>query len=92
ISLSKNDQLRREDTCAVTSGQNSDSMNVILSQCDYVDRNQKWIHEKNGLIVHHPSKLCLDVEGLSNNDQVKLKQCEPNKPSQRWVFEHYSTT
>ncbi|CAF1235970.1 unnamed protein product [Rotaria sordida] len=56
------------------------------------NQNQKWIHEKNGLIVHHPSKLCLDVEGLSNNDQVKLKKCEPNKPSQRWVFEHYSTT
>ncbi|CAF1161265.1 unnamed protein product [Rotaria sp. Silwood1] len=92
FSLSKTDQLRREDTCSVTSGHNSDTMDVILSNCDYADKSQKWIHERNGSIVHLPSKLCLDVEGLSNNDQVKLRQCVPNKPSQRWVFEHYLTS
>ncbi|CAF3694463.1 unnamed protein product [Rotaria sp. Silwood1] len=92
FSLSKTDQLRREDTCSVTSGHNSDIMDVILSNCDYADKSQKWIHERNGSIVHLPSKLCLDVEGLSNNDQVKLRQCVPNKPSQRWVFEHYLTS
>jgi len=47
---------------------------------------------KNGTIVHHPSKLCLDLEGLSNNDQLKLKKCEPNKSSQQWLFGRYSTT
>ncbi len=46
FSLSKADQLRREDTCAVSSGNNPDSMTVILSQCDYVDKSQKWTHEK----------------------------------------------
>ncbi len=45
---------------------------------------------KNGTIIHHPSKLCLDVEGLSNNDQIKLKKCESNKLSQQWLFEHYA--
>jgi hypothetical protein len=44
---------------------------------------------KNGTIIHQPSNLCLDVEGLSNNDQIKLKKCEPDKPSQQWLFEHY---
>lgn len=44
---------------------------------------------KNGTIIHYPSELCLDVEGLSMNDQVKLKKCEPNKATQQWLFEHY---
>ncbi|CAF1111639.1 unnamed protein product [Rotaria sordida] len=92
FSLSKKDQLRREDTCAVALGQDSDTMTVSLSPCDYAGSNQKWVHEKRGSIVHYPSKLCLDVEGLSNNDQVKLRKCEPNKLSQKWLFEHYSTT
>ncbi|CAF1233072.1 unnamed protein product [Adineta ricciae] len=92
FSLTKTDQLRREDTCALISGRGSDGAGVILSQCDYSDRNQKWTHEKNGTIVHHPSELCLDVEGLANNDQVKLRKCQPNKRSQQWLFEHYATT
>ncbi|CAF1010915.1 unnamed protein product [Rotaria magnacalcarata] len=92
FSLSKHDDLRREDTCAVVSGHGSDSLPVILSACAYIDHNQKWVLEKNGAIVHHPSKLCLDIEGLKNNDQLQLKKCEPNKPSQQWRFEHYSTS
>jgi len=47
---------------------------------------------KNGTLVHYPSKLCLDAEGLSNNDQLQLKKCEPNKISQQWLFEKYSST
>ena len=46
FSLTKKDQLRREDTCAVISGRVSDGTGVILSQCDYSDRSQKWTHEK----------------------------------------------
>lgn len=46
FSLSKVDQLRREDTCAVASGNSPESMGVILSQCDYVDKSQKWTHDK----------------------------------------------
>ncbi|CAF1405410.1 unnamed protein product [Adineta ricciae] len=92
FSLTKTDQLRREDTCALISGRGSDGTGVILSQCDYSDQSQKWTHEKNGTIVHHPSELCLDVEGLANNDQVKLRKCQPNKRSQQWLFEHYATT
>ncbi|CAF1565944.1 unnamed protein product [Adineta steineri] len=92
FSLTKTDQLRREDTCSLSTGRGSDSVGVALSQCEYSDKNQKWTHEKNGTIIHHPSKLCLDIEGLKNNDQINLKKCQPNKPSQQWLFEHYSTT
>lgn len=83
-----------------------DSVSVVLSNCNFGDHKQKWTHEKvginllkkfewflflkNGTIIHHPSKLCLDVEGLSNNDQIKLKKCESNKLSQQWLFEHYA--
>ncbi|CAF1270040.1 unnamed protein product [Adineta steineri] len=92
FSLTKTDQLRREDTCSLSTGRGSDSVGVALSQCESSDKNQKWTHEKNGTIIHHPSKLCLDIEGLKNNDQINLKKCQPNKPSQQWLFEHYSTT
>ncbi|CAF3858812.1 unnamed protein product [Rotaria sp. Silwood2] len=86
FTLSKTNQLRREATCAVT----TNSKSVVLTQCDYSDQKQTWTHEKYGFIVHHPSNLCLDVEGLSNNDPVKLNECKSNKPSQQWLFEHYS--
>ena len=51
FSLTKTDQLRREDTCAVSSGSGPDSYTVILSHCDYMDRTQKWTHEKVGIVV-----------------------------------------
>lgn len=46
FSLSKTDQLRREDTCAVSSGNSPETLTVILSQCDYIDKSQKWTHDK----------------------------------------------
>jgi hypothetical protein len=42
LSLTKGDQLRREDGCAVT----MDDSTVVLPNCDGVDGSQKWIHEK----------------------------------------------
>jgi len=89
FSLSKFDQLRREDTCAIVTSRENDQVPVILSSCDYIDKAQRWTHEKNGSIVHHPSKLCLDLEGLQNNDQLKLRKCEANKSSQQWLFGRY---
>ncbi|UJR37273.1 hypothetical protein I4U23_029982 [Adineta vaga] len=78
LSLTKTDQLRREDTCSIT----LDSSSIVLTNCDFSNQKQSWKHEKNGTLIHYPSKLCLDVEGLSNDDQVKLKPCEANKLSQ----------
>ncbi|CAF1256559.1 unnamed protein product [Adineta steineri] len=86
LSLTKDYQLRREDGCAVT----SDSVSIILTNCNHSDHNQTWTHVNNGTLVHHPSNLCLDIGGLSSNDQIKLKKCEPNKLSQQWLFRHYS--
>jgi hypothetical protein len=45
FSLTKTDQLRREDVCSIASG-SADSMGVMLTACDYVDKTHKWIHEK----------------------------------------------
>lgn len=42
ISLTKTDQLRREDECAVS----MDSSSVVISSCSYGDNKQKWTHEK----------------------------------------------
>jgi hypothetical protein len=46
FSLTKTGQLRREDTCSISSGNNPESMVVIISSCDYIDKSQKWTHEK----------------------------------------------
>jgi polypeptide N-acetylgalactosaminyltransferase len=45
FSLSKTDQLRREDTCATASG-SGDTRTVNLASCDFIDRTQKWTHTK----------------------------------------------
>ncbi len=42
LSLSKKDQLRREDVCSVT----LDSTSVVLSSCNFADQKQTWTHEK----------------------------------------------
>lgn len=42
MSLTKTDQLRREDVCSTS----SDSSTVMLSHCGYSDKNNKWKHEK----------------------------------------------
>lgn len=42
FSLTKDDRLRREDVCSIS----SDSSTVTLTNCNYGDRNQKWTHEK----------------------------------------------
>jgi hypothetical protein len=45
FSLTLNDQLRREDTCSIATG-SAESMGVVITQCDYVEKNQRWTHEK----------------------------------------------
>ncbi len=42
LSLSKTDQLRREDVCSAT----MDSSSVVLSSCNFGGQKQKWTHEK----------------------------------------------
>jgi hypothetical protein len=42
LSLSKKDQLRREDVCSVT----MDSTSVVLASCNFADQKQTWTHEK----------------------------------------------
>ncbi|CAF3344107.1 unnamed protein product [Rotaria socialis] len=84
-SLSKENQLRREETCAVTMA----SQSLVMGSCR-LGNEQHWTHEQNGTLVHHPSNLCLDVDGVAHTEEVKLKPCEPNKLSQQWLFEHYA--
>lgn len=42
FSLSKNDELRREDACCISTG----SPVVSLADCDFAGANHKWKHEK----------------------------------------------
>ena len=42
FSLSKTNQLRRENTCAII----SDSNLIVLSNCDSSNQTQQWIHIK----------------------------------------------
>ena len=56
FSLSKTDQLRREDACALSTGSNLETMDVVLSGCEYSDKGQKWLHEK---VKEENNSLCL---------------------------------
>ncbi|CAF1163015.1 unnamed protein product [Adineta steineri] len=40
LTLTKDNQLRREDGCSIT----SDSTSIVLTNCDYSDHKQTWTH------------------------------------------------
>jgi polypeptide N-acetylgalactosaminyltransferase len=88
FSLSKDNQLRREDLCCI--GNNSPGYVVTMTHCSG-SSNEKWSHKQSGQIVHSSSGLCLDITGVKNGEFPKLQHCDESKPGQIWEFRHYST-
>jgi hypothetical protein len=69
FSLSKADELRREDLCS--SGAGKEGSDVQMVPC-YGDKMHKWTHsKKSSSIVHKESGLCLDVTNVKNGEYVK---------------------
>ena len=84
-SLSKKDELRREDLCCRGVSRGSKiSMYACVGSTD-----EKWRHSKGGPIVHVNTGLCLDVTDVKNGEYPVLNDCNPNKPGQNWEFRVY---
>ncbi|KAL3124103.1 hypothetical protein niasHT_004692 [Heterodera trifolii] len=84
FSLTKNQQIRREISCAVA-GQN-DKVELRVCAEEESGRQQKWDFGKDGLVRNLGVDLCLDTAGTSNGDEVPLAKCDPNKGTQKWQF------
>lgn len=88
FSLSKSDELRREDLCVLSYG--SAGSVVMMNHCSG-NGNEKWKHSKAGPIIHTESGLCLDVTDVKNGEFAKVNTCNPQKSGQMWEFKNYST-
>ncbi|CAH1789536.1 unnamed protein product [Owenia fusiformis] len=84
FTLSLAGELRREETCADASASNP---NVVLRSCHGGKSNQYFKYDKISKTIKHASGLCLDTEGLSNGQGVKIKECS-GKDTQKWELEH----
>ncbi len=82
MTLTKDGEFRREETCAVVwSG--LVSMHTCLGSQD-----QKWHRTSDGAIVHDKSGLCLDITDVQSGKQVHANPCDPSRPGQKWKFDH----
>ena len=88
FSLSKKDELRREDLCVISHG--TPGAVATMNQCTGRS-SEKWRHQKGGQIVHIESGLCLDITDVKNGEYAKVNKCNPNKPGQLFEFRNYST-
>lgn len=87
FSLSQTNELRREEGCLTSNGNNGD--NVSLQSCSSGDEKQKWKHDKtNSSIIHGKSGRCLDVAQEKSGGVLHVKDCD-NSDAQKWNFEHY---
>ncbi|CAG5120073.1 unnamed protein product [Candidula unifasciata] len=86
MSLSKNDQLRRETGCLEESSDGGSK--VSLRPCS--DRSSmKWVHDKKtGTIINQASGKCLDMGRGKNGDFVSTSICNGSE-TQKWAMQHY---
>ncbi|XP_014224842.1 polypeptide N-acetylgalactosaminyltransferase 1-like [Trichogramma pretiosum] len=90
FSMSKNGELRREDTCAtvVEHAKLKDVFKVNMKACDEIDDDKEWTLTEDGKIIHLRTGLCLDASGLNSKDDVLASTCSDSS-AQFWSFEFY---
>lgn len=87
FSLSREDELRREENCADTTG--TAGRPVMLRHCHGHHGNQEWKHDRwTGTMTHTASRLCLDRADIKSGGSVVVNPCS-GADSQKWEFEHY---
>ncbi|KAL8560243.1 hypothetical protein ACOMHN_005976 [Nucella lapillus] len=87
VSLSLAGELRREEACLDSVGQEGSS--IRLRQCHLNKPSMKWKHDREkNKIIQESSGLCLDMAGQHNDGHPMLKPCK-DVDSQIWIFEHY---
>lgn len=90
FSLSKLNELRREESCLDVRSQSpkSPGSTVSLISC-HGGAGQKWTHNKmTGEIIHVHSNRCLDTANITSGGYVVVAKCN-GVISQKWEFEHY---
>ncbi|BFY97302.1 hypothetical protein BsWGS_00342 [Bradybaena similaris] len=86
MSLSYNDQLRRETACLEGSSESGNK--VSLRACSDSSK-MKWIHDKKtSTIVNQASGKCLDIGNGKSGDYVITSACNGNQ-TQKWTMQHY---
>lgn len=86
FSLSLKDELRREDGCLSTVGNDGDKLSLV--HCTGGDKQQFKHDKEKGTIVHVGSGRCLDVAGEKSGGFIHVRDCS-SADSQKWNFQHY---
>lgn len=86
FSLSKEGELRREDTCLDSEGY--ENIAVAMATCHGQGGNQKWTHDRETGTINHVGGGCLDRLYATNGGVIFIKPCTGSL-SQKWEFEYY---
>jgi polypeptide N-acetylgalactosaminyltransferase len=85
FSLTKDNQLRREMTCAEVRASDSEKTGAVyLSECS--GSSNKWEFTDEKLMKNRDTGLCLDANELSGGDNVVAHTCDASKETQHWHF------
>ncbi|KAJ8352265.1 hypothetical protein SKAU_G00237410, partial [Synaphobranchus kaupii] len=71
---------------------------VTLEPCDNTKTHLRWLHKSlihSSALVEHfiveniPKRMCL--EAGAHSEGIRLTECDPGSPFQKWHFTHYYT-
>ena len=86
FSLSNEDTLRREDSCAEVSEArlHQGDVGVEMKPCEAYNDNQKFKKSAKGRLIHLATKRCLDIN--TNSGQLVTAKCKRTS-TQLWAFD-----
>jgi len=86
FSLSRDDTLRREDSCAEVSEAkiHQGDYSVEMKPCESYNDNQKFKKSAKGRVIHLATKRCLDIN--TSSGMLVTAKCK-RTPTQLWMFD-----
>ncbi|CAB4054817.1 GALNT [Lepeophtheirus salmonis] len=82
--MSKDGEIRREDSCMDYAGSD-----VILFPCHGSKGNQQWFYDhEEETLTHSPTHKCLSLN--EKRDKLIMAVCDSKEPRQRWKFSTYN--
>lgn len=86
FSLTKRDEIRREEMCLDALGKLNQTVSVM--HCHEQRGNQEWKHNRETGTIIHSSSLCLDRAEIKSGGDVVINKCT-GADSQKWELENY---
>lgn len=84
--LSRDGEIRRDEACMDYAGRD-----IVLFPCHGSGGNQLWYYEhETKLIRHSTSGRCVELG--SDRIGLRMSDCDPDEPKQKWTFQHYNAT